>query len=35
MTTFTYVHGVRVVCNPRGYPRENPGWKPKTFKVEY
>ncbi len=29
------VHGVRVVCNPRGYPRENPGWKPKTFKVEY
>ena len=29
------IHGVQVVCNPRGYPGENPGWKPKTFKVEY
>ncbi len=27
------VHGVRVVCNPRGYPRENPGWKPLTVEV--
>lgn len=28
------VHGVRVVCNPRGYPGENPNWKPQTIKVE-
>jgi hypothetical protein len=28
-------HGVRVVCNPRGYPGENPGWTPKTIEVEY
>jgi len=24
------VNGVRVVCNPRGYPGENPMWKPLT-----
>jgi predicted phosphodiesterase len=29
------VGGVRVVCNPRGYPGENPGWKPLTVEVEY
>lgn len=29
------VDGVRVVCNPRGYPRENPGWKPLTIEVNY
>lgn len=29
------VHGVRVVCNPRGYPGENPGWAPKTIKVSW
>lgn len=29
------VDGIRVVCNPRGYPRENPNWKPKTITVEY
>lgn len=27
------VHGVRVVCNPRGYPGENPGWKPLTIEI--
>lgn len=28
------VEGVRVVCNPRGYPRENPEWQPKTIIIE-
>jgi len=27
------VEGVRVVCNPRGYPGENPEWKPITVEV--
>jgi len=27
------INGVRVVCNPRGYPRENPDWKPKVIEV--
>lgn len=27
------VDGVRVVCNPRGYPGENPNWKPITIEV--
>lgn len=27
------VNGVRVVCNPRGYPGENPDWKPLTVEV--
>jgi predicted phosphodiesterase len=27
------VEGVRVVCNPRGYPGENPSWKPLTIEV--
>jgi len=27
------VSGVRVVCNPRGYPGENPNWKPMTIEV--
>lgn len=27
------VNGVRVVCNPRGYPRENPNWSPITIEV--
>jgi predicted phosphodiesterase len=27
------VDGVRVVCNPRGYPGENPDWKPFTIEV--
>lgn len=27
------VDGVRVVCNPRGYPSENPQWAPKTIEV--
>lgn len=27
------VHGVRVVCNPRGYPGENPNWRPQTIEV--
>lgn len=29
------VEGVRVVCNPRGYPGENPDWTPKTIEVDY
>ena len=29
------VHGVRVICNPRGYPGENPDWIPKTITVRY
>ena len=29
------VDGVRVVCNPRGYPGENPSWKPKTVEVTW
>lgn len=28
------VSGVRVVCNPRGYPGENPDWGPMTIEVE-
>lgn len=28
------VEGVRVVCNPRGYPSENPNWKPMTIEAE-
>lgn len=27
------VEGVRVVCNPRGYPGENPDWGPKTIEI--
>lgn len=27
------ISGVRVVCNPRGYPGENPGWKPLTIEI--
>lgn len=27
------VDGVRVICNPRGYPGENPGWSPLTVVV--
>lgn len=27
------VHGTRVVCNPRGYPRENPDWMPITIEL--
>lgn len=27
------VHGVRVVCNPRGYPGENPNWEPLTIEI--
>lgn len=27
------VDGVRVVCNPRGYPGENPDWHPLTVEV--
>ena len=27
------VNGTRVVCNPRGYPGENPNWKPLTIEV--
>ncbi len=27
------VDGVRVVCNPRGYPRENPEWEPMTVEI--
>jgi predicted phosphodiesterase len=27
------VDGVRTVCNPRGYPRENPDWKPLTIEI--
>src|SRR3990167_2823676 len=29
------VEGVRVVCNPRGYPGENVSWAPVTIEVEY
>lgn len=28
------IGGVRVVCNPRGYPRENPTWSPLTMEIE-
>jgi predicted phosphodiesterase len=28
------VDGVRIVANPRGYPGENPGWKPLTMEIE-
>lgn len=27
------VNGVRVICNPRGYPNENPEWEPFTVEV--
>lgn len=27
------VSGTRVVCNPRGYPRENPDWAPLTIEL--
>ena len=27
------VNDVRVVCNPRGYPKENPKWTPLTIEV--
>lgn len=27
------VDGVRVVCNPRGYPGENPDWRPMTIEI--
>ena len=27
------VEGVRVVCNPRGYPGENPEWEPLTINI--
>jgi predicted phosphodiesterase len=27
------VEGVRVVCNPRGYPGENKNWAPLTVEV--
>lgn len=27
------VEGVRVVCNPRGYPGENPEWSPITIEI--
>ena len=27
------VHGVRVICNPRGYPGENPDWEPMTVEL--
>lgn len=27
------VEGVRVVCNPRGYPGENKNWKPLTIEI--
>lgn len=27
------IDGVRVVCNPRGYPGENPGWSPITIEI--
>lgn len=27
------VNGVRVVCNPRGYPGENPEWVPLTIEI--
>lgn len=28
------IHGVRIVTNPRGYPGENPRWKPKVMEIE-
>lgn len=27
------VDGVRVICNPRGYPGENPAWSPLTVEI--
>jgi predicted phosphodiesterase len=27
------VEGVRVICNPRGYPGENPNWEPKVIEL--
>lgn len=27
------VHGVKVVCNPRGYPGENINWEPFNFEI--
>lgn len=29
----TVIGGTRVVCNPRGYPGENPNWEPLTIEV--
>lgn len=29
------VDGVRVVCQPRGYPGEQPNWSPKTIEVQW
>lgn len=29
----TNVFGVRVICNPRGYPGENPNWQPLTVEI--
>lgn len=29
------VDGVRIVCNPRGYPGENLNWEPLTIEVDY
>jgi len=26
--------GTEVICNPRGYPNENPEWKPVEFNIE-
>src|SRR3546814_5236269 len=33
-TVDVVVDGVRIVTNPRGYPGENPGWKPLTMRSE-
>ncbi|WOF44299.1 metallophosphoesterase family protein [Sphingopyxis indica] len=32
--TDVVVQGVRIVTNPRGYPRENPDWRPLTMEIE-
>lgn len=29
------IDGVRVVCQPRGYPGEQPNWTPKTINIEW
>lgn len=29
------INGVRCICNPKGYPGENPAWKPLKVTVTF